>query len=42
MGNLVAGLVTEEALRQLFNTTMQVRVAARRNHSLPGLAWRRV
>ena len=34
VGNLVAGLVTEEALRQLFNTTMLVRAAARRN-SLP-------
>ena len=28
MGNLVAGLVTEDALRQLFNTTMQARARA--------------
>jgi len=27
VGNLVAGLVTEDALRTLFNTTMQVRRA---------------
>ena len=28
VGNLVAGLVTEDALRQLFNTTMQARPRA--------------
>ena len=41
VGNLVAGLVTEDALRQLFNTTMQARaraIGARGTaHSLFGL-----
>lgn len=34
VGNLVAGLVTEDALRQLFNSTMK---AAFPNHVVPGL-----
>jgi splicing factor U2AF subunit len=34
VGNLVAGLVTEDALRQLFNSTMR---AAFPNHVVPGL-----